>query len=72
MTTTKDKKEKIKMIKSNDSLKLKGNVMNKQITSYQKQIDKITENDKKAIILRYIYWAIIVFGILSLVYRVTK
>lgn len=60
------------MIKSNDSLKLKGNVMNKQITSYQKQIDKITENDKKAIILRYIYWAIIVFGILSLVYRVTK
>lgn len=72
MTTTKDKKEKIKMIKSNDSLKLKGNVMNKQITSYQKQIDKITENDKKAVILRYIYWAIIVFGILSLVYRVTK
>lgn len=72
MTTTKDKKEKIKMIKSNDSLKLKGNVMNKQITSYQKQIDKITENDKKAIILRYIYWAIIVFGILSIVYRVTK
>lgn len=60
------------MIKSNDSLKLKGNVMNKQITSYQKQIDKITENDKKAVILRYIYWAIIVFGILSLVYRVTK
>ena len=72
MTTTKDKKEKIKMIKSNDSLKLKGNVMNKQITSYQKQIDKITENDKKAVILRYIYWAIIVFGILSIVYRVTK
>ena len=60
------------MIKSNDSLKLKGNVMNKQITSYQKQIDKITENGKKAVILRYIYWAIIVFGILSLVYRVTK
>ncbi len=72
MTTTKDKKEKIKMIKSNDSLKLKGNVMNKQITSYQKQIDKITENGKKAVILRYIYWAIIVFGILSIVYRVTK
>ncbi|CDB36028.1 unknown [Phascolarctobacterium sp. CAG:266] len=60
------------MIKSNDSLKLKGNVMNKQITSYQKQIDKITENGKKAVILRYIYWAIIVFGILSIVYRVTK
>lgn len=72
MTTTKDKKEKIKMIKSNDSLKLKGKVMNKQITSYQKQIDKITENGKKAVILRYIYWAIIVFGILSIVYRVTK
>lgn len=72
MTTTKDKKEKIKMIKSNDSLKLNGNVMNKQITSYQKQIDKITENGKKAVILRYIYWAIIVFGILSIVYRVTK
>ena len=46
--------------------------MNKQITSYQKQIDKITENGKKAVILRYIYWAIIVFGILSIVYRVTK
>ena len=60
------------MIKSNDSLKLKGNVMNKQITSYQKQIDKITENGKKAVILRYIYWAIIVFGILNIVYRVTK
>mgnify|MGYP000192379005 FL=1 len=60
------------MIKSNDSLKLKGKVMNKQITSYQKQIDKITENGKKAVILRYIYWAIIVFGILSIVYRVTK
>ena len=60
------------MIKSNNSLKLKGNVMNKQITSYQKQIDKITENGKKAVILRYIYWAIIVFGILSIVYRVTK
>ena len=72
MTTTKDKKEKIKMIKSNDSLKLIGNVMNKQITSYQKQINKITENGKKAVILRYIYWAIIVFGILSIVYRVTK
>lgn len=72
MTTTKDKKEKIKMIKSNNSLKLKGNVMNKQITSYQKQIDKITENGKNAVILRYIYWAIIVFGILSIVYRVTK
>ena len=72
MTTTKDKKEKIKMIKSNNSLKLKGNVINKQITSYQKQIDKITENGKKAVILRYIYWAIIVFGILSIVYSVTK
>ncbi len=60
------------MIKSNNSLKLKGNVMNKQITSYQKQIDKITENGKNAVILRYIYWAIIVFGILSIVYRVTK
>lgn len=60
------------MIKSNNSLKLKGNVINKQITSYQKQIDKITENGKKAVILRYIYWAIIVFGILSIVYSVTK